>query len=81
MLCRIRLWTWRSGADSGVHGVSLNLRDGQCGALCETDEQETAREAVAEGQAMAVVHRLHAALDGTRLWPTRRELDGPVEGC
>ena len=39
-------------SDSGVHGVSLNLRDDN--RHLETDEQETAREAVAEGQAMAV---------------------------
>ena len=39
-------------SDSGVHGVSLSLQDDN--RHLETDEQETAREAVAEGQAMAV---------------------------
>ena len=38
--------------DSGVHGVATNLKDDN--RHLETDELETARDAVAEGQAMAV---------------------------
>ena len=41
-------------------------------AHIQTDEADTAREAVAEGQAMVVFRRLHAAADGQDAGGRRR---------
>ncbi len=65
-------------SDSGVHGVSLNLKEDN--RHLETDEQETARDAVAEGQAMAVFIDYTLRLDGKDAGRCARS-GGPLERC